>query len=455
MYFTQFALFLQRIWLYAKYIFDMKRKLLGLLVLIAGIVGVVYLVNNCEGKKDGDAHILPSDSTTVATTKPVVRIYVENSGSMNGYVTTDSQFKNALGRLITKANRTYPNTQLRFVNQDICYSPLCDNLDDFVLNLNTATMKVGNTSSTDINKIFEMILDRTQGDTISVLVSDCMYDVENVGSKLSAAANSTMGKFMGAISRAHDAKEEFGVIIMQCMSEFNGNYYEGNTAIPCNGLRPYYIIAMGGLKQLMHFNEQMELENTSTGLPGLTHKYMLSSGGTWTLDNTTARVYIRDFTNAKKIQLEDNRLDIRKITTDHDKPNLTFAVALGVSHLFVDRAYLLDKENYAVEPAQFAIAEICDSVSFAEYNVFARPYAIQLTTEGQNFVPQVTIRLLNKIPSWVKACNYNKQTGVLPPENQSYAIYEMIEGIYNAFYNSIEGKNKDLFRLSFHIKGYE
>ena len=433
----------------------MKRKLLGLLLIIAAIAGVVYLVNNSGGGERENSHILPSDTTTVATSKPIVRIYMENSGSMNGYVTTNSQFKNALGHLITKAYGFYPGTQLNFINQDIYHTPLCDELDDFVLNLNPTSMKVGNTSSTDINKIFKMILDRTQGDTISVLVSDCMYDVDNVGNLLSAAASSTTGTFMRAISRAHHAKQEFGVIIMQCMSEFSGNYYEGNTAISCNGQRPYYIIAMGGLKQLMHFNDHMELENTSTGLPGMAHKYMLSSETTWTLDNNTVRTYIRDFTNAKKIQLEDNRLDIRKNTTDHDKPNLTFAVAMGVSHLFADKTYLLDKDNYSVEPAQFSIQQISDDVTFAEYDVFDHPYALRLTTDIQHFAPQVTIRLLNKIPAWVKKCSYTERTGTLPPENQSYAIYEMVEGIYGAFHNSKENDSRDLFRLEIHIDAYQ
>ena len=40
-------------------------------------------------------------------------------------------------------------------------------------------------------------------------------------------------------------------------------------------------------------------------------------------------------------------------------------------------------------------------------------------------------------------------------DTQIDAIYEMIEGIYNAFYNSIEEKNKDLCRFSIRINGYE
>ena len=45
----------------------MKRKLLGLLLIIAAIAGVVYLVNNSGGGEKENAHILPSDTVTVAT----------------------------------------------------------------------------------------------------------------------------------------------------------------------------------------------------------------------------------------------------------------------------------------------------------------------------------------------------------------------------------------------------
>ena len=433
----------------------MIRKLMAMLLLVVVVSLVVFFINNNGGSGDDRGHILPCDTAEVKTSRPVVRIYMENSGSMNGYVTTNSQFKNALGHLITKADGFYADTQVNFINQGIYHTPMCDDLDNFVLNLNPVSMQVGNTSSTDINKIFKMILDRTSRDTVSVLVSDCMYDVDNVDNQLAAAASSTTGTFMKAIRRAHDAKEEFAVIIMQCASEFSGNYYEGNTAIPCNGERPYYVIVMGNLKQVMDFNNHMELQNTSTGLPGMTHKYMLSSESTWTLDNTTARTFTRDFTNARKIQPEEDRLNIRKITTNHDQVNLKLGVALGVSNLFADRTYLIDKNNYKVEPSTVSIADIGEQVSFPDYDVFEKPFSLQLVTEGQSFVPQVTITLLNQIPEWVKTCSYTKRSGALPPSHQSYALYEMVEGIYGAFYNSMTGKSKDLFRLQFRIGGYE
>ena len=432
----------------------MTRKLLAL-ILVAAVVVAAFFIGRSDGGDIDRGHFLPADTVTMKDAKPVVRIYMENSGSMNGYVTTNSQFMNALGHLITKADGFYKGTRLDFINQDIHHTTMCDDLDNFVLQLNPQSMQVGNTSSTDINKIFKMILEHTSKDTVSVLVSDCMYDVENVGSLLSAAANSTTGTFMKAIRQARDAKSEFATIIMQCMSEFSGNYYEGGQAIPCHGERPYYVIVMGNLQQVMDFNRHMELEDTSTGLPGMKHKYMLSSEPTWLLDPSTARIYSSNFNNAIRIQAHHDGLNVRKLTVDHEQSNLNFALGLGIEQLFSDRSYLLDRDNYDVSPAQYKVTDVNDNAKVTECDYFKHPITVQVVALGQQFSPNLTLRLKNQIPAWVKECSYNERSGMLPPSHQSYAIYEMVEGIYSAFYNTKADDSRDLFRLDVHFDAYE
>ena len=425
------------------------------LLLVAAVVVAVFFIGRRGGGDIDRGHYLPADTVTMESAQPVVRIYVENSGSMNGYVTTNSQFKNALGHLITKADGFYKDTRLDFINQDIHHTAMCDDLDNFVLQLNPQSMQVGNTSSTDINKIFKMILEHTSKDTVSVLVSDCMYDVDNVGTLLAAAANSTTGTFMKAIRQAREKKSEFATIIMQCVSEFSGNYYEGGQAIACNAERPYYVIVMGNLRQVMDFNRHMELEDTSTGLPGMKHKYMLSSEPTWLLDPATARIYSSNFNNAIRIQAHHDGLNVRKLTMDHEQSNLNFAFGLGIEQLFADRSYLLDRDNYDVSPAQYKVTDVNDNAKFTECDYFKHPITVQVVALGQQFAPKLTLRLKNQIPAWVKECSYNERTGMLPPSHQSYAIYEMVEGIYSAFYNTKADDSRDLFLLDVHFDAYE
>ena len=432
----------------------MTRKLLALLLVALLVVAVIFIGRG--GSHDIDrGHILPADTVTTKTAKPVVRIFMENSGSMNGYVTTNSQFKNALGHLITKADGFYAGTRLDFINQDIHHTAMCDDLDNFVLRLNPQSMQVGNTGSTDINKIFKMILDHTSKDTVSVLVSDCMYDVDNVGSLLSAAANSTTGTFMKAIRRAQDNKREFGVIIMQMESLFQGTHYEGNIGMPYYGKRPYYIIFMGDKDRLADLNAHLELENTPTGMPGMRHKYMLSSEKTWELDNQTARVFTSGFTNARRIQPEHDGLNIHNFTTNHEQGKLNFAVGLGIEQLFADREYVLDSANYEVLPAQYRLIDINDKAKFTECDFFRRPICVQIGTGNDSYAPEITLILKNNIPKWVSESSYNKHLMGYPAPYKSYALYEMVEGIYGAFHNVKGGNDKDLFRLKIRVAHYD
>ena len=110
----------------------MTRKLLAL-ILVAAVVVAVFFIGRSGGGDIDRGHFLPADTVTMKDAKPVVRIYMENSGSMNGYVTTNSQFKNALGHLVTKADGFYKGTRLDFINQDIHHTTMCDDLDNFVL----------------------------------------------------------------------------------------------------------------------------------------------------------------------------------------------------------------------------------------------------------------------------------------------------------------------------------
>ena len=199
----------------------------------------------------------------------------------------------------------------------------------------------------------------------------------------------------------------------------------------------------------------MELEDTATGLPGLTHKYMVSSSPTWHLDNMTARIFASDFTNAVRIQANHDGLNVRKVTLDKEQSNFNFALGLGVRHLFTDLSYLLDKDNYEVEPAQFKITDVNDEAKFTECDFFQHPICVQMVVLGQHYAPQLTLKLKNKVPKWVSECSYNKRLGTLPESHQSYAIYEMVEGIYNAFYNSMDTNSRDIFQLQVKFEGYE
>lgn len=400
---------------------------------------------------------LPSDEIEPKSSgKPAVCIYMENSGSMDGYVNLNSEFKDALGKVIVKSSNSY-NTQLFFVNNaiyDVQETQLKGDVNNFVSQLNSSTMKIGSTGSSNINKIFSMVLDKTNRDTVSILFSDFVYSIKgtDVSSQVANAKNATMGAFMNAIKK----DPNFATIILQCQSRFKGNYYNRNDkATSYEGKRPYYIFIMGSLDKLKEINDKLELNNSQTGIPGLMNKYMLSSQ-TWNLDENTVQVLTTSYTNSDLIKADHNGMDIDFVKFDKSNGNVSFAYAFGVKNLFVDGSYLADISNYEFDPSSIKAikAELTkDEAAVNEVPQFVRPVVLQLQLDLSSLSKNVKIKLMNKLPKWVASSSIEDDVEGVPDATKTFAIASLLEGVYEAFASKTE--HKPIFEVETKINNYK
>ena len=445
------------------------KKNISYIVLTAIIIGIIVVTQ--PWKLGRTLHNEGTDTTAVqlenclpAEGKESIRIvpvktciYMENSGSMDGYVNLNSEFKDALGKIIVKSNNCSSSTDLFFVNDaiyDVQQTALKGDINNFVSQLNASNMKVGATGSSNINKIFKMVLDKTVNDTVSILFSDFVYSIKgtDVSSQISNAKNATMGAFMDAIKRNPD----FATIILQCSSQFQGKYYDRNDhPIPFVGTRPYYIFIMGPYDKLKYLDEKLALNNSNTGIPGLTNKYLLSSK-TWTLDENTVQALTTSYTNSLLIKPDRNGFDIDFFKFDHSNSNWDFAYALGLSNLFVDGSYLTDKNNYEVEPGDVSVikAEYTkDPAALSEVAQFSSPLVLQFSMERTVKTPNMKVRLINKIPAWVSAADVADDQGAVPSPTQTFAIGSLIAGVYEAYQSQTSGK--PIFEFEVKINKYK
>lgn len=158
----------------------MKRNI-PYIVLAAIIIGIIVAIkpwkNGRTSLEEGadttavqSGYYLPAEENASNQNVQVKTcIYMENSGSMDGYVNLNSEFKDALGKIIVKSNNYSITTDLFFVNDaiyDVQQTALKGDVNNFVSQLNASNMKVGATGSSNINKIFKMVLDKTVNDTV-------------------------------------------------------------------------------------------------------------------------------------------------------------------------------------------------------------------------------------------------------------------------------------------------
>lgn len=437
-------------------------------IVLASVIGLIIIVVKPWGKLDdrnldsgilevSDIYLPSDDSVIVVKETPSICIYMENSGSMDGYVNINSEFKDALGKLIVKSNNFSKSTNIFFVNDniyDIQETELKGDINQFVSQLNALNMKIGSTGSSNINKIFKMVLDKTNEDTVSILFSDFVYSIKgtNVSSQISNAKNATMGAFMDAIKK----DSNFATIILQCSSQFQGTYYDRNDhALAYTGMRPYYIFIMGSYDKLIEIDKKLELNSSNTGIPGLTKKYLLSSK-TWTLNESTVQILTTSYTNSDLIKADRNGFDVDFFKFDSDLNEWTFGYALGVSNLFVDKSYLEDVSNYIIEPNDVSLVQAeftKESSALNEVTQFKKPLVLKFKFDSSTRTSNLKVKLINKIPSWVHEANVADDSGQVPSPNQTFAIESLIEGVYEAFQYNIE--KKPIFEFEVKINKYK
>lgn len=117
---------------------------------------------------------------------PTIKVYVENSGSMDGYVKGVTDFENAvysylsdlqLADLGQKDSASFKNRlELNYINSEVLTHK--SDVEEFIKKLEPKTfrMRGGNRNTSDISDILEKILERMESpNDISILISDCIF----------------------------------------------------------------------------------------------------------------------------------------------------------------------------------------------------------------------------------------------------------------------------------------
>lgn len=234
----------------------MKKKvivpsLLGILVLIF----VVFKVINGGGKI-----VLDWDSSDNILTLPdtiCLNIYVENSGSMNGYMCKGSNLKDAVYDYVSDLKKNTKKCNLFYINSQII--PCNVTLDNYIKNLTPASFANagGNLKDTDLRKIFNLIMNRQESNTVSVFVSDCILDLPDSATDFFGNCQvSVKNTFNEAIVK----NPNLGVEIMRLHSKFDGYWYCGKNKQKLDGVkRPYYIWVIGDKNILAMLNEKVPI----------------------------------------------------------------------------------------------------------------------------------------------------------------------------------------------------
>lgn len=371
--------------------------------------------------------------------RPIVNVYMECSGSMDGYVTNVTEFENFIYSYLNELSDCTDSLNLNYINSKIIPQKKEVNINtsikSFIKNLNTSQFRNvgGNGYSTDIAEIIDRIVKNTDEKNVSLFISDCIFSPGqgvDAAKYLDAQEISLKKTFNDAIKQI----PSMSVFAYRSLAQFNGTYFDrNNQRIKINDKRPFYIILFGTEENLLSITKKVKVTDIHGSIDGLfalngSHENVNYSF----VDKNKIGEYKRCKKNAKT-HIVDASL------AEKGSRKGEFAVTLGAdfSKLLVDGDYLLDPNNYAVSNKSYEV-----SVCASEDSKYTHYLTLKLKPGARTVAhSSLTISLLKKIPSWVN--KYNDPIGIGINDsimNHTYGLQNLMNGIYNGMKNQ-DGKD--------------
>jgi len=419
--------------------------------LAQGLALILILVTtSCSYDRERQSTSAPQEERTAPTQEAAVEepsestyatsVYLENSGSMDGYVRGNTQFEDAIYRMLVDLNYWADTLSLNYINSQPI--PYRQDVSQFISDLEPQEFQQrgGNRGNSDLNKILTRVAAQASQGEISVLISDFIFSVKggNTEELLNNQKISLYNTF-----RQQLAQSPFSTYIIKLSSAFTGSYYDKNDRpLSLDGVsRPYYVWVMGPNEALQSLRQQINF----SGLDGYQTSYLLSNGKesespfytvlSSTLNTGSFRTD-RDYASADYVR------GIEKVETGRRGENyqFSFAVAMDLASVPAEESYLTDPYNYQVEGYQL------DSVIRVEQIERVHPrdqalihgkssHVLVVSTEQTNY-PDLSIALLKQTPAWVTNTSSTSDTRIQRSEEQqkqTFGLQYLVEGVEEAY----------------------
>lgn len=383
-----------------------NKKLRASCILGFVVVCIIIMVTTCSSNDivvNGS-----STASTVPANNPCVKVFIENSGSMDGYMCDGSQLKDAVYDYVSDLNRNTDTTELYYINSNII--PYKGNLTSYIKDLNPETFHKagGNTAITDLGNIIATVLNTVNDTTIAIFISDCILDLpaKNAQKFLTNCEIRIKDEIINARKRTPD----LGVEILKLSSDFEGTYFypSGESETLKEVKRPYYIWIFGNKNYLAKLNTKVPLSMLA--------KYDLS--GIVAFANQTAIPF----------DIFNNALTGKTVKPSRGEYHIT--ILADFRNTIQPDGCIQDKKNYSFNNAGITIEGIYPisnkTSNYTHFIKFKIPKGVKVTQESLKFD-------MPGMPSWVSESNDETGTNILKNISKTTGIKYLIQGVADAF----------------------
>ncbi len=369
------------------------------------------------GKSFQNPPVVIKPTSTPAISK--VLFFIENSGSMKGYVVGSSSY---VDMLLNIAN--HPDLIKNNINR-VFYLTSGISTPRSVTNLRQSlTPSNFNELKSDLNKLFKIALDSTKTNSVTILVSDGIYDMCPDPNPLNTL--SILGRDLRSVFIKKLQGSDFQTIVIKCKSGFNGRYYPGNCC-PAYSIiqeRPYYIWIFGNSDVLKKYFPDNYL-NSLNGYEDMARFFIYPKGN----DN------YRPNSHKKIGTYYPSRGNV--YTLERVKPNSSsvfqISIAVDFSQLPLNDNYLSDKSNYSCSNG-FDVVSIDKPTDISVLGFSKQTHLIVVKKTG-NPIGTLTVSLKNKGYAWITTTNINDDCNIRGNSNQTFGFEVLNKAIIEAYNN--------------------
>jgi hypothetical protein len=390
-----------------------------------------------------------------------INVYIENSGSMDGYVNGRTEFKDAIRDLLVNLKYYYDekNIKIYFINSEV-HSAVGYDLSAFAENINTLWY-VGDRAHSKLNNIFRQVLSRTDNHTVSILFSDYIYSIagQNTVSLLSDEKSLTKDAFL---TKSKKDKVPLATNIIKMKSKFKGEYYPyigDSYHFPIDIQRPYYICIFGNQEILNDFNSKPKLNVEN--FTGFENKYVLSSEDPKNMFYSVLNFSYNDgrFKIDRACSRKDYVHGIKELKSLRGSDGVCFALAVDFSKVQAENDYICNPSNYEIPTDNFIVEKVFPLVSrdlhSSDWNMVkdhnpTHAILLRSTTKKLNNT-EVSFVLKKHTPQWVYNSHTEDDTARPNLSTKTFGLKYWVEGIAEA-YETIYPENKNYFECSISIK---
>ena len=394
-----------------------------------------------------------SGSTPVAT--PAFAVYLENSGSMDGYVRGVTAFEDDVYQLLVDLGYAADTLALFYINSQPI--PYAAGTEQFISKLEPAEFQQrgGNRSNSDLNQIFSELLRQTSERRATLLISDFILSLGQ--GKTEDLLDNQRISIYNTFRQQLEA-QPLGTYIVKMQSDFTGNYYtKDDRPVYLTGVRrPYYLWFIGPPATIRALPAIAKVEQ----LPGFANSYTLLPENDevaftpfyTVLNNTFKQGSFRTNRSAsgRTAAGQDYVHGIEKVQVGgrgEQRGTFGFSVAVDLSDVPADASYLTDPGNYEVPGYQLDTVLTLDEVNMLHPRDRAlaegvATHVLAFSTTGRSY-SDLQVALKRQTPAWVAQTSTSDDTDIknnAAAHEQTFGFRYLVAGVEEA-YRKVYGQN--------------